>query len=208
MVTSVPRPLQPLPPPAAIPPQVMWRLSVEQYHEMIRWEILTDDDAVELLEGWLVSKMPKNPPHRMATKLTRTALEQLIPDGWYVDSQEPITLSDSSEPEPDVVVIRGETRDYFDRHPTASEIGLVIEISDSTLERDRTLKKLIYAKAGIPVYWIINLGEQCIEVYTQPAQQADEWTYLQEQVYSLADSIPIVFEEKEIGQIAAKDLLP
>jgi Uma2 family endonuclease len=207
MVTSVPRPLQSLLPPAAIPPQVMWRLSVEQYHEMIRWEILTDDDAVELLEGWLVSKMPKNPPHSALNDVVAEILKAILPNGWCLRSQNPIAL-EISEPEPDIAIVRGSVRDYFDRHPTASEIGWVIEISDSTLERDRTLKKLIYAKAGIPVYWIINLGEQCIEVYTQPAQQADEWTYLQEQIYALGDSIPVIIETKEITQIAVRELLP
>ena len=85
--------------PAAVPPEPVWRFSVEQYHEMIRTAILTADDQVELLEGWLIHKMPKNPPHRIATKLIQQALDAVIPSGWYVDSQEPITLEDS-EPEP------------------------------------------------------------------------------------------------------------
>jgi hypothetical protein len=71
---------------------------------MIRAGILTDDDPVELLEGWLVPKMPKNPPHRITTRLTREALVGILPTGWYVDTQEPITTADS-EPEPDVVVV-------------------------------------------------------------------------------------------------------
>lgn len=84
--------------------------------------------------------MPKNPPHRAATKLTRNALEAIVPSGWYVDAQEPITLEDS-EPEPDVVIVRGNTRDYLARHPGSQDLALVVEISDSTLERDRTSKK-------------------------------------------------------------------
>jgi hypothetical protein len=133
----------------SIPSEPIWRLSVEQYHQMIQLGILTDDDPVELLEGWLVYKMPKNPPHRIATKLTRDALAQILPLGWYVDTQEPITLSDS-EPEPDVVIVRGVTQDYFDRHPTDQDIALVAEVADSTLERDRTSRKRLYARAGIP----------------------------------------------------------
>src|SRR5438552_16704613 len=100
-------PTSPPPPPS----EPVFRLSVEQYHEMIDAGILTDDDPVELLEGWLVSKMPKKPAHRIATRRTRTALEGIVPEGWYVDSQEPITLG-SSEPEPAVAVVRGQTEDY------------------------------------------------------------------------------------------------
>ena len=112
---------------AAIPNDLIFRLSIEQYHAIIQAGIFTDDDSVELLEGWLVFKMPKNPPHRVTTRLVRTALENILPAGWYVDSQEPITLS-NSEPEPDLVVVRGETRQYLDRHPGAEDIALIIEV--------------------------------------------------------------------------------
>ena len=151
----------------AIPNDLIWRLSIEQYHAIIQAGILTSDDSVELLEGWLVFKMPKNPPHRATTRLVRTALENILPAGWYVDSQEPITLS-NSEPEPDIVVVRGDTRQYLDRHPGAEDIALIIEVSDTTLQRDRTVKKRIYARAGISIYWIVNLVEEQVEVYSQP----------------------------------------
>lgn len=107
---------------ADVPQELIWRIDVEQYHAMIEAGILTDDDPVELLEGWLVFKMPKNPPHQAATRLVRSAIEKRLPNGWYVDSQEPITLPDS-EPEPDVVVVRGETLDYLSHHPGAKDIA-------------------------------------------------------------------------------------
>src|SRR5947209_7884549 len=94
----------------------LWQLSVGQYHQMIQTGILTDDDPVELLEGWLVTKMPKNPPHRLTTQLTREALAPLLPAGYYVDDQEPMT-TDESEPEPDVMIVRGTRRNYRDRYP-------------------------------------------------------------------------------------------
>jgi Uma2 family endonuclease len=131
------------------PDDLIWRLSVGQYHEMIRAGILTSDDPVELLAGWLVYKMPKNPPHRIATRLAQEVLEAVVPTGWYVDAQEPVTLSDS-EPEPDVMIVRGETRDYHDRHPGPEDVALIIEVADPTLERDREVKKILYARAGIP----------------------------------------------------------
>src|SRR5438128_2201088 len=126
--------------PAAKPEDFIWRLSVAQYHEMIQAGILTADDPVELLEGWLVYKMPKNPPHRISVRLTQRALEAVVPAGWYVDAQEPITLADS-EPEPDVMIVRGDTRQYRNRHPGAADVALVVEVADTTLERDRGAKK-------------------------------------------------------------------
>ena len=95
---------------------VIHRLSVAQYEAMGRAGILTPDDRVELLEGWLIEKMTKNPPHRIATHQARVALAQIVPPGWYVESQEPIVTADS-EPEPDVAVIRGTTQDYVTTNP-------------------------------------------------------------------------------------------
>ena len=192
---------------AAIPNDLIWRLSIEQYHAIIQAGILTDDDSVELLEGWLVFKMPKNPPHRVTTRLVRTALENILPAGWYVDSQEPITLS-NSEPEPDIVVVRGDTRQYLDRHPGAEDIALIIEVSDTTLQRDRTVKKRIYARAGISTYWIVNLVEEQVEMYFQPLVEVEQPDYSQRLDFGRSAVIPIIIEGREIGAIAVDALLP
>jgi len=192
---------------AAIPNDLILRLSIEQYHAIIQAGILTDDDSVELLEGWLVFKMPKNPPHRVTTRLVRTALENILPSGWYVDSQEPITLS-NSEPEPDIVVVRGDTRQYLDRHPGAEDIALIIEVSDTTLQRDRTVKKGIYARAGISIYWIVNLVEEQVEVYSQPLVEVEQPDYSQRLDFGRSAVIPIIIEGREIGAIAVDALLP
>ncbi len=192
---------------AAIPNDLILRLSIEQYHAIIQAGILTDDDSVELLEGWLVFKMPKNPPHRVTTRLVRTALENILPPGWYVDSQEPITLS-NSEPEPDIVVVRGDTRQYLDRHPGAEDIALIIEVSDTTLQRDRTVKKRIYARAGIAIYWIVNLVEGLVEVYSQPLVEVEQPDYSQRLDFGRSAVIPIIIEGREIGAIAVDALLP
>jgi Uma2 family endonuclease len=192
---------------AAIPNDLILRLSIEQYHAIIQAGILTDEDSVELLEGWLVFKMPKNPPHRVTTRLVRTALENILPRGWYVDSQEPITLS-NSEPEPDIVVVRGDTRQYLDRHPGAEDIALIIEVSDTTLQRARTVKKRIYARAGISTYWIVNLLEEQVEVYSQPLVEVEQPDYSQRLDFGRSAVIPIIIEGREIGAIAVDALLP
>jgi len=186
-----------------VPDYPIWRFSVEQYHEMIRAGFLTEDDPVELLEGWLVTKMPKNPPHTLATQLTREALARIVPSGWHVTDQEPITTADS-EPEPDIVVVRGSLRDYFERHPSPSDIARVVEVSDATLQRDRTLKLRVYAGARIPVYWILNLPDRQLEVYSDPEQAA----YRRQVIHREAESVSVVIGSQDVGRIPVRDFLP
>jgi Uma2 family endonuclease len=202
--STVPTVIQPA---LAVPGDFIWRLSVEQYREMIRAGILTEDDPVELIEGWLIPKMPKNPPHRIATRHTQRALESIIPAGWYVDTQEPITLADS-EPEPDVTIARGATEHYLDHHPGPPDVALVVEIADSTLERDRGLKQRAYARAEVPVYWIVNLVENQLEVYTAPSGPTETPDYGQRRDYALTEAVPLVIEEQEIGFIPVRELFP
>lgn len=184
-----------------------WRLSVGQYEQMIQADILTEDDPVELLEGCLIKKMPKKPSHSVATRKTRKAIAQLLPNGWYVDSQEPMTTGDS-EPEPDVMVVRGDEEQYLTRHPNADEVAVVIEVADTTRDRDRGLKKRLYARAGIPVYLIINLHNTQVEMYTAPSGPAEEPDYRTRQTYSATDTLPLILEGQEVGQVAVRDLLP
>jgi Uma2 family endonuclease len=170
---------------------------------MIHKGILSEDQPVELLDGWLTEKMPKNPRHRVATRLTREALERILPADWYVDSQEPITLA-TSEPEPDVVVVRGHTRRYLDRHPGPDNVGLVVEVADASLEHDQTLKLRLYAEAGIAVYWIVNLVESRVEVYTDPTAGG----YRQRVIHSKDDSLVMTLGDVEIGAIPVGDIIP
>jgi Uma2 family endonuclease len=192
---------------AAVPTEPIYRLSVAQYHAMVDHGILSEDDPVELLEGWLVLKTKRYRPHTLMTGLVRRALEGLVPEGWYVDSHEPITTADS-EPEPDVVVIRGDPDDYPDFHPSPDAVALVVEVADSTLRRDRTIKKRIYARAGIPVYWIANLIESRFEVYTDPTGPAERPDYRQRQEYGPDDEIPVMLDGVEVGRLFVRDLLP
>ncbi len=192
--------------PPALPPEPVVRLSVGQYHTMIRTGVINADDPLELLEGWLVTKMPKNPPHRVATRSTRKALERILSPGWEVATQEPIT-TDDSEPEPDICVVRAAALDNRERHPKPDEIAAVIEVAEATLARDRGLKKRAYARAKIPVYWIINLVDQHIEVYTDPTGPADDPDYGLMRAFKRGASIPVVVDGTEIGQLDVNQLL-
>ena len=162
----------------------LFRLTVDQYHELMDAGILMSGDPVELLEGVLVQKMTINPPHTGTVRRCRNQLEPTLPDGWRYRSEQPIMLSDG-EPEPDGVIARGTPADDDRFHPPARDVALVIEVADATLTRDRTLKLRGYARAGIPVYWIINLTDRQIEVYTGPDQTAaPEPTYRHRAVYA------------------------
>lgn len=189
-----------------IPPVPVWRVSVGRYHEMIRAGVVTEEDRLELLDGWLVPKMTQNPPHRGILYRTRESLRTILPAGWYPDSQVPITLS-TSEPEPDVVLIRGKSDDYLDRHPRAREVGLVIEVADSTLVQDRILKSTIYAESAIPCYWIVNLVDRRVEVYSDPSEAGGQANYRQQRNYSPGEEVPLLLDGEEICRVPVSSIL-
>lgn len=185
----------------AVPTDPIWRLRVAQYRGMVASGILTEDDPVELLEGWLVTKMPKNPLHTLATQLTSSQLAAVLPMGWFVNVQEPVTTA-ASEPEPAVVIVRGQRRDDRERHPSPADVALVVEVSDTTLARDQTLKLQIYANARIPVYWIVNLPDQQLEVYSDPIGAA----YASRIVYRAGEMVPVLLDGKEAARISVDAL--
>ena len=192
---------------AEVPSEPIYRLSVAQYHAIARAGILDEDAPVELLEGWLVRKMTKNPAHCLALGLVQDALASLLPRGWHVKVQGSMTTADS-EPEPDAAVVRGQRRDYKGRHPGAEDIALVVEVADTSLRRDRGSKKRIYARAGIPVYWIVNLIARLIEVYTDPAGAGKRAQYRQHRDYGPSEAIPLLLDNDEVGSLEVQALLP
>jgi Uma2 family endonuclease len=194
--------------PAILPPLPVRRFTVDEYHHMIQAGVLGDDDDVELLEGWIVPKMPRNPAHdAVVSILLVDVLPRRIPGGWFCRGQSAITTSDS-EPEPDVALVRGSTRDYLARHPSPADMALVIEVSDTSLSRDRSHKSAIYASAAVPVYWIINLVDNQVEVYTDPTGP-DAWpVYRLRHDYVAGDSVPFFVDGRDLGPIPGRELLP
>ena len=190
-----------------LPTAALWRVSVEKYHEIIASGVLTEDDDIELLEGWLVRKMPKRPQHSVITRLLFDRLTQLLPPGWFVNMQEPITTEDS-EPEPDLSVVRGTPHDYFTHHPGPEDVALLVEVSDTTLSQDKALKKRLYAAVHIPVYWIVNLPDEQIEVYSHPVMGTAGADYGQRQTFGPNDSVPVTIAGQTTGEIPVADLLP
>jgi Uma2 family endonuclease len=182
------------------------RFSVDEYHTMIETGILNDEDKVELLEGYVVARMPCNPPHDVVIQRLNKRLLRQVPAGWEVRVQSAIELIDS-EPEPDIALARGDDYTFATRHPKASDIGMTTEVSDSTLARDQQDKARIYARAGIPIYWIVNLPDQQIEVYTNPTGSGLAVTYGPPQKYRAGDFVPVVLDGVPVAQIAVSEIL-
>jgi Uma2 family endonuclease len=205
---STARALPPVPSVPTIPFALgrLYRFTVEQYERMTEVGILGAKDRVELLEGWIIAKMTQNPPHNAGVDYTQEALRSLLPPEWRVREQKAIRLADS-EPEPDVAVVKGPPNRYARRHPVPADIGALIEVADTSLLDDRRRKIPLYARARIPVYWIVNLPESRVEVYTQP-KAGKSPTYQHRQDYGIDDSVPVVIDGKELGRIPVRDLLP
>ncbi|MFO0845981.1 MAG: Uma2 family endonuclease [Gemmataceae bacterium] len=183
------------------------QLSVAEYHRMIQAGILTEDDAVELLEGYLVQKMPRNPVHDRIIQRWSRHLYALVPAGWDIRVQCAATLPDS-EPEPDFAVVRGDDRTYDNHHPGPSEIGLLVEVANTTLPQDRVDKQRIYARNGIVSYWIANLVDRQVEVYTQPSGVSPTPAYAHRQDYPRGAHVPLLLDGLQAALLAVEDLLP
>lgn len=143
-------------------------ISVKEYDRMIEHGILTAEDKVELINGVIIEKMTKGTKHASANDRLTRLFYRLLGDRVIVRNQNPIWLDEFSEPEPDIVLAVPDENFYAERHPTPADILLIVEISDSTLGRDRFAKGLIYAKANIRQYLVLNVQDETVEDYRQP----------------------------------------
>ena len=183
------------------------RFSVAEYHKLIEIGILTEDDNLELLEGYLVHKMSRNPPHDATLQLIQDVMPRLLPAGWCLRMQSAVTLA-GSEPEPDGAIVRGDARTYAHHHPGPADVGLAIEVADATLAGDHVDKGRIYARAGIACYWIINLVDRQAEVYTAPSGSVATPAYAQRQDFHAGDDVTLTLDGTAVANIAVRDLLP
>ena len=143
-------------------------LTIDDYHRMLESGILNEGDRVELISGQIFNMSPKGTRHTVCTREIFKRLLNLIGNLADVQSQDPITLPNHSEPEPDIVIARLRADNYVNSHPTPTDIILVIEVADSTLNFDRNTKASLYAAAEISEYWIVNLVDDRLEIYRQP----------------------------------------
>ena len=184
----------------------LYRFTVRQYDRMIDDGTIAEDDQVELIEGLLVRKMGKKRPHIQAGKKGLQALSRVAPPGWHVAKEDPIVASDWSKPEPDLALVRGDVEDYSDRDVTAADIALVVEISAATLVDDRTAMARVYATSGIAYYWIVNLVDLQVEVYSDP--DPAQGRYGNRADFRPGQDLPVIIDGRQVGTIAVADLLP
>jgi Uma2 family endonuclease len=153
------------------------RLTAERYFALVEAGVLSEEDRVELLEGVVVAMTPSNPPHAVGVAMATEALIRAIGRGAHVRPQLSLVAGRYSVPEPDLAVVLGSPAEYLASHPTTAL--LVIEVSDTSLAQDRLTKAAIYAAAGIPEYWIVNLRDRVLEVMRDPDPAQARWRDVQ-----------------------------
>ena len=171
--------------------------TVKDYHCMVDAGILQPDESVELIAGQILRKMsPQNSRHSAAITRTDRLLRQRLGGQVLVRLQLPIELHNYSEPEPDLAIVQPDPLDYDDRHPTATNVYLIIEVSDSTLTRDLDLKAKDYAASGIKDYWVLDVNKRQLHVFRHPTAAG----YQSEQIFSAAQFVvPLRFPDCRIG---------
>lgn len=145
-----------------------WRFTVEEYEQMGRVGILDEDDRVELLDGEIVAMSPIGPKHASTVNRLARLLFGGVGDLATVIVQNPLRLLPRSEPQPDFILARPRRDFYAGSHPTAEDVFLVIEVADSTLRKDRTVKVPIYARQGVVEVWLVDLAARAVTIYTDP----------------------------------------
>lgn len=149
--------------------------TVETFYRALRSGLFEHPERLELIKGEIIERMsPQDTPHLQACGYVYDAALQAFSGNCHVRSQGPLDIGRATEPEPDVMVVRGARREYDNRKPRPSDLLLLAEVSDSTLAYDRGVKASLYAEAGVPEYWIVNLPERCLEVYRAPGAKAGE----------------------------------
>ena len=191
--------------PASFPGQP-FLFSAEAFRKMIDADVFADDDRVELWDGWIITKMANKVPHSNASMFLSYKLNQILPEGWLLTGENPINLGPNQTPLPDHFVLRGTPRNYSGRYPDPAEVGLVVEIAETSLRRDTTVKLAGYAAAGIPTYWVINLIKNVIQTYETPIPA--EGRYESMQTYAVGQAVPLRLSGVLIAEIPASDLLP
>ena len=160
--------------------------TVDEYYQMAEIGILKSDVRYELIEGEIITMSPIKSLHASITDDVFAELNHELYQKAIIRSQNPIHIDKYNEPEPDITIVKYQKHKYRSQHPQPEDIYFLIEVSDSTLHKDRTIKRALYAKAGIPEYWIVNIPDEQIEVY-QTLQNDD---YQEVQIFGKGEVVP------------------
>ena len=190
-------------------------LNVSQYRQMIRDGILQDGEPIELIQGALLYQdrrdqaggiMTHGPRHlRSLNKLMAVLSQWVAGRRIFLQVQGPVVVSETSEPEPDCCLIRGTPDDYAEQVPQAKDVVAVFEVAYSSLQSDRRTKQRLYAVAGIPVYVIVNLQDNLIEVFSDPS--STEERYLSRSENQASDAVAVELGREGLLSFAGNELL-
>jgi Uma2 family endonuclease len=184
------------------------RISASEYLRMIVSGVFPPDARMELLDGILVEHMTKFAPHNFAVMQLGILVGGTLPDAWLLREEKSLVLGRFWRPEPDIAVIRGPIARYRAADPKASDVGLLAEVSESTYAYDRGVKWRAYAAARVRVYWIVNLPDCRIEVYTDPVGRGKKASYREAATFGPDAEIPVVIDGQEVGRLAVREILP
>lgn len=181
------------------------RFSRQDYERLVAEGFFRPEERLELVDGELIMMTPQGSRHATAVRLAEDTLRSIFGVGFDVRVRLPIALGLDSEPEPDLAVVVGSPRDYRDAHPQTAV--LIVEVTDTTLPYDRERKASLYAQAGIPEYWIINLSDQCLEIHRHPEGVGSSCaTYQSRSVAHPSDTVTPLKSPQ--GSLVVADLLP
>lgn len=176
------------------------KITVSEYHKMAEVGIIQPNEKVELINGEIMYKMsPVNLRHSSTVRRLIRLLNKQFDEEVTLDVQNPIVIKNHSEPEPDLVILEFSDDDYSINKPTSDDVLIIIEVSDTTLKRDKTTKLHLYASANIPEYWVVNLNDNCIEIFKKPNGKI----YQQHYILINDDVIDLPFEK----QLKVSDIL-
>lgn len=186
----------------------MKSFSIEEYHRMIDNGSVTTSNRMELLHGLLVYKKPQNFPHSTSSRKAEKRLKEMLGHLWEMNVGKPVSFPDEgSELEPDIAIIRGPEDRYLERHPLPEDVVFIVEVSNSSLSYDQGDKLETYARSGIPVYWIVNLIDRQIEVYTKPVR-GEKPSYSEKTIFKPGEEVPVVLDGQKRGTIAVSEVIP
>ncbi len=147
------------------------RFTVEEYHKLAEVNILHEDDRVELIEGRIIEMTPIGSWHAACVKRLIDLFAERLKKRSIIGAQDPIDLNKQTEPEPDIAILKRRSDFYAERHPVPDDILLIIEVADTSIDYDKTIKIPLYAKSNIKEVWLVNLLENTVEVYIDPSPE-------------------------------------
>ena len=185
-----------------------YRLSGDQCLAAVQANIIPESARSELLGGVLINKMTKYPPHSFVLIILSQNLHRILPPPWFFGGEMAVKLGRFWYPEPDIAIVRGPANLFQRRAPQAADLGFLVEASDSSYTIDRGKKWRRYAAARVPIYWIVNLQQRRMEVYSDPSGWGRSASYRQAAIFGEGDAVPVILDGQEFGRIAVSDILP